>query len=138
MSDDEKIDEKNKDERIKEENEKLRKEIERLRREIEDLHKAKKKIEKEFEEYKFRHPDTVGVKHGKQYHIKEPTSTKPKGRPGADPVTKAISGRYPNISTGSSRFQSISVPIAVRRTLARTYRRYVLEPSRISHNADRP
>lgn len=85
----------NEEEPLKRENEKLRKEIERLRKENEELHKAKKKIEKDFKEYKFRHPETVGVKHGKPYHIKEPTSTKTKGKPGARPGHKGHFRKIP-------------------------------------------
>ena len=76
------------DEILRRENEKLRKEIDRLRKEIEKLQNERKKIEKEFEEYKFRHPETTGVKHGKPYHIKPPSLTKPKGKPGARPGHK--------------------------------------------------
>ena len=78
-----KKDKKEEDDCLKEENEKLREENERLHKENEALRKAKKKIEKEFEEYKARHPENVGVKHGKPYHIKEPQTTKPCGKPGA-------------------------------------------------------
>ena len=61
---------------IWEENQRLRRELEKARREL--------------EEYKKRHPETVGVKHGKAYEIKlpppEPEADSPGGKqPGGQP-----------------------------------------------------
>lgn len=81
------------------EREELWEEIQRLRRRIEEL----EKVEREFEEYRRRHPETVGVKHGKAYVLKAakrqerdgkrttPTATRPDPeaasdrRPGGQP-----------------------------------------------------
>ena len=49
-------------------------EIQRLKQEYE-------RLEREFKQYRKRHPETVGVKHGKAYAIKP----SPKPRPAADP-----------------------------------------------------
>ena len=96
MSDEKKkIGKKEEDDRLKEENERLREEIERLRKENEALQKAKKKIEKDFERYKARHPECVGVKHGKPYHIKGPRKTEPRGKPGARPGHKGHFRKIP-------------------------------------------
>lgn len=106
MSSSMRTDKDNEDEILRRENENLRKENEGLRKEIEDLKKAKKKIEKEFEEYKFRHPETTGVKNGKPYHIKPPAPTKPKGKPGAKPGHK---GHYRKKPKHTDRI--IEVPV---------------------------
>ena len=55
--------------RIRKENEEMKKRIKRLERRIDKLKKEKKKVEKDFKEYQARHPETVGVKHGKPYAI---------------------------------------------------------------------
>lgn len=63
--------------------ESLKKEIECLRRELESTRKELEKTRKEFEEYKARHPETVGVKHGKPYVIKASTGSSTSKKPGA-------------------------------------------------------
>jgi len=64
-------------ERLRRENEALRKENERLRRE-------KKKVEDDFREYKMRHPENVGVKHGKPYaFLKDRKRKAGRRKPGA-------------------------------------------------------
>ena len=49
----------------------LRKEVDDLKKENEKLRKAKEKVEKDFKEYKFRHPANIGQKGGKTYTIKK-------------------------------------------------------------------
>jgi hypothetical protein len=56
----------------------LRKENERVKKELDQ-------VKKEFEEYKMRHPETVGVKHGKPYFIRSTTKSSGHRRPGARP-----------------------------------------------------
>jgi len=73
------------DEGLQRENEELRKENERLRKENERVKKELDRTKKEFEEYKMRHPETVGVKHGKPYVIRSPTKSPGHRRPGARP-----------------------------------------------------
>jgi transposase-like protein len=63
--------------------ERLLKEIEKLRRENEELEKKLDKVKKEFEEYKARHPETVGVKHGKPYVIRSSNTSPLPKKPGA-------------------------------------------------------
>jgi transposase len=56
--------------------------MERMEAEIERL----KKVEAEFRDYKKRHPETVGVKHGKAYALRTPAEPRPAGgKPGARP-----------------------------------------------------
>jgi transposase len=109
MSDEKKKTDKEKeDERLKEENEKLREENEKLRKENEALQKAKKKIEKDFERYKARHPECVGVKHGKPYHIKEPGINKPLGKSGGKPGHK---GHFRKVPEHIDRIVEIPIDI---------------------------
>lgn len=69
--------------RIRKENEKMKKQVKRLERRIDKLKREKKNLEEEFKEYKARHPETVGVKHGKPYAIKSNTKSSSKKRRGA-------------------------------------------------------
>jgi hypothetical protein len=66
------------------EKQELWEEIQRLRRELDRTLKEREKTRRELEEYKKRHPETVGVKHGKAYEIKP----SPKPQPAADPPTE--------------------------------------------------
>jgi len=82
-------------ERLREEIEKLRKENEELKHELEKTRKEKEEIEKKYEEYKMRHPETVGVKHGKPYFIKpskiiSQTPKKPGARKGHKPCFRPM------------------------------------------------
>lgn len=70
-------------ERFRKENARLKKEIDELKRVNEKLRKEKDSIEDEFERYKMRHPDTVGVKSGKVYAITMPVRRKSCKKPGA-------------------------------------------------------
>jgi transposase len=66
----------------REERKKLWREYQDLRAENERL----RKIEADFHAYKKRHPETVGVKHGKAYVLRSPAEPRPSGgRPGARP-----------------------------------------------------
>jgi hypothetical protein len=69
--------------RILRENKELKKKIERLERRIEKLKKQKKAIEDEFKQYKSRHPEIVGVKHGKPYVILSSTKSSSQKKRGA-------------------------------------------------------
>lgn len=65
------------------------------KRKFEDLLRQKEeelaKLRKEFEEYRKRHPETVGVKHGKPYTLwtpaepRQPTGKKPGAQTGHPP-----------------------------------------------------
>lgn len=74
---------------LKEENKKLKKELGKEREEKQDLLKKIEKIQREFEEYKARHPETVGVKHGKPYIIKSQNTSQTPKKPGAKKGHKA-------------------------------------------------
>jgi len=69
--------------RMRRENEEMKKKVKRLERWLDKLKKEKKNLEEEFKEYKARHPETVGVKHGKPYAIKSNTKSSPHKRRGA-------------------------------------------------------
>jgi len=77
-----------------EENSRLRQENEELRRENEELREELEKIKREFKEYKARHPENVGVKHGKCYAIRpsntSPNPKKPGARPGHPPHNRPM------------------------------------------------
>jgi hypothetical protein len=77
--------------RIRYENEKMKKKVKRLERRIDKLKREKKNLEEEFKEYKARHPETVGVKHGKPYAIKSNTKSSTQKRRGA---VKGHKGTY--------------------------------------------
>jgi len=64
-------------------NEDTKKRIKELEEENQRLKKELEKLRKEFEEYKARHPETVGVKHGKSYVIKASNSSSNPKKPGA-------------------------------------------------------
>lgn len=68
---------------VRRENKRLKKEIKELKRQLDKIRKEKEKIEEEYEEYKARHPETVGVKHGKPYFIKSSTKSAKSKKPGA-------------------------------------------------------
>lgn len=80
--------------RMRQENEEIKKKIKRLERRIDKLKKEKKNLEEEFKEYKARHPETVGVKHGKPYAIKSNTKSSTQKRRGA---VKGHKGTYRHI-----------------------------------------
>jgi len=65
-------------ERLRRENEALRQENERLKKELE-------RVTEEFENYKIRHPWSVGVKHGKPYVLKSSIESWMPKKPGAKP-----------------------------------------------------
>lgn len=78
-------------------------EIQRLRRELERARKEKEKARRDFEDYKKRHPETVGVKHGKAYQIKPSPKPQPmadppaeKKRPGGQPGHKGHHRKQPD------------------------------------------
>ncbi|MEW5936761.1 MAG: hypothetical protein AB1665_02955 [Candidatus Thermoplasmatota archaeon] len=89
--------------RLKKENDALRHENETLKRNIEKIEREKREIEeklervrKEYEEYKTRPPETVGVKNGKPYFIKQPTDrSQTKKKPGAKPAINLRIERCP-------------------------------------------
>ena len=82
--------------RLREGNQRLKKENAKLRRDLLKACKGKERVEREFEEYKKRHPKTVGVKHGKPYAIKSSTkSSKPK-KQGAKKGHKPSFRKTPN------------------------------------------
>lgn len=63
--------------------EKRRELIEKLQR-LERLEKENAELRRQFEEYRKRHPETVGVKHGKAYVFRSPAEPRPSGgKPGA-------------------------------------------------------
>jgi len=77
--------------RIRKENEEMKKKIKRLERRIDKLKNEKKNVEKDFKKYKARHPETVGVKHGKPYAIQLTTKSLTRKRCGA---VKGHKGHY--------------------------------------------
>ena len=77
--------------RMRQENEEMRNKVKRLERLLDKLKKEKKNLEEEFKEYKARHPETVGVKHGKPYAIKSNTKSSTHKRRGA---VKGHKGTY--------------------------------------------
>jgi len=87
---------------LKKENKELKKENECLRHQFDNEHREKEKIKNEYERYRARHPETVGVKHGKPYIIRSTTKSQEHRRPGARPghkpsfrpVPKILSVRY--------------------------------------------
>jgi RNA polymerase subunit RPABC4/transcription elongation factor Spt4 len=70
-------------EKLRKEKEALKEALEEKEREIDKIRKAFDSLKKEFEEYKMRHPETVGVKHGKPYIIKTSNSSPNPKKPGA-------------------------------------------------------
>ena len=57
-----------------------------LLRRFEQVEEELRRTREEFERYKKRHPETVGVKFGKAYALKTPTEPRPSGgKPGARP-----------------------------------------------------
>lgn len=91
MSEDREIERLQKEiEKLQREKEEMRKEYDLVRDELKqvrkDLDRARKeydRMKKEYEEYKMRHPDGVGVKHGKPYFIMSPNRSQSQNRPGA-------------------------------------------------------
>src|SRR5580658_9579160 len=63
-----------------------------LLRRFEQVEEELRRTQEEFERYKKRHPETVGVKFGKAYALKTPTEPDPRGAspelgPGIFPAT---------------------------------------------------
>jgi hypothetical protein len=83
--------------KLSEENKRLRKEIEELRQKKKTIEKELESIKKEFEEYKARHPETVGVKNGKPYILKPPSKSSNPKKPGAKPGHKPYFRKMPEI-----------------------------------------
>ena len=50
---------------------KLQREHEKLKNTVDRLQEENERLKKEIEEYKKRHPSTVGIKNGKSYEIKQ-------------------------------------------------------------------
>ena len=65
------------------ENKRLKDELEKMRKEYEKVQKELKKVKKEFEDYKLRHPESVGVKNKKAYVIKAKNKASICKKPGA-------------------------------------------------------
>lgn len=75
--------------KLQEKNKRLKQENKELREELRKTRKEKKHLEKEFEDYRVRHPEHVGVKHGKPYAIKASTRNSAPKKPGAKRGHKA-------------------------------------------------
>jgi hypothetical protein len=75
--------------KLQRENRELQRENERLEKENERVKKELDQTKKEFEDYKLRHPETMGVKHGKPYFLKPSTKPTPSKKPGARKCHKA-------------------------------------------------
>jgi len=85
--------------RLEKENKELKKENEGLRHQFDDEHREKEKIKNEYERYRARHPETVGVKHGKPYIIRSTTKSQEHRRPGARPGHKPSFRPVPKIDS---------------------------------------
>jgi len=97
--------------KLREENKRLKKENATLKRDLLKVCKEKEQIEKTFEKYKIRHPETVGVKHGKPYAIKPSTrSSKPK-KPGAKKGHKPFFRKAPKQADKTLYFRVETCPL---------------------------
>lgn len=97
----------------KKEVENQKKDLEKLRDENGKLQKENRKLRRDFDEYRNRHPETVGVKNGKAYEFKAETPT---AETAADPMKKkpgAQPGHKPHNRRLAEPTEVVAVPIAV-------------------------
>ena len=102
--------------RLVEENRKLQEEIERLKKDI--------------EEYKKRHPTTVGIKNGKAYFIMDehPQKEKSTRNPGAQPGHRGHFRRIPRITERITlKASAFSCPICSSPLIRKGIRKRVIE-----------
>lgn len=100
--------------RVLKEIENLKKELEKLRDENGKLQEQNRKLRRDFDDYRNRHPETVGVKNGKAYEIKAETPTAgemaanpTKRKPGAQP------GHKPHNRPLAEPTEVVPVPVSV-------------------------
>jgi len=86
---------------IQRENQRLKGKNQELKRKLDEQRKKYKELKDEFKEYKARHPETVGVKHGKTYEIKGTTKSSDNSttgrKRGAQPGHKPYTRKKPQV-----------------------------------------